>query len=284
MAQYINHRIMVAGAGSRVWFKPLALKKIYKYSLGYPRLINLVCDRALLSGYNQQVDAIDRAQVNQGIKSLMGEEEKDHGRDYFIRFRLPLIAGVLFFLSGLVFFMAAQMGTEWKSEVKRLLSSVGIMQTSTIKAAPADDSTQRESAHFGETTRLASVPETKAPESNPGVSPVEKPGAKSQESPKKSENMSATDEPAKTKASANGEKNYSIQLYSLPKESQAKEEVRKLREEGFKGYWKKAVTQDQDWYMVYVGPYKEARPARIHVDALKFSKRNPILLSVAKSR
>jgi len=284
MVQYINHRIMVAGVGSRIWFKPSALKEIYKYSLGYPRLINLVCDRALLSGYNQQVDAIDRAQVNQGIKSLMGEEEKDYGRDYFIRFRLPLIAGVLFFLSGLVFFMTAQMDIEWNSGSKRLFSSLGIMRTSAIKAEFAGDSTQRESTRLGETIPLATVPEAKTPESNSVISPVENPVEKNQKSSKESENISGPNKSIKTKASARGEKNYSIQLYSFPKESRAKEEVEKLREEGYNGYWKKAVTQDQDWYMVYVGPYREAQSARIHVDALKFSGRNPILLSVAKSR
>ncbi len=73
-------------------------------------------------------------------------------------------------------------------------------------------------------------------------------------------------------------------MYSLKDDSKAKEEVSKLLEEGFNGYWKKAVTQDQNWYMVYVGPYKGDQPARIHVNALKFSGRNPILLSVAKSR
>ncbi len=296
--QYINHRILVAGAGSRVSFKPTALKEIYKYSLGYPRLINLVCDRALLSGYNDQVDAIDRPQVNQGIKSLMGDEEKDHTRDHFIRFRLPLIASILFFLAGLVFFASAQMDIDLKSEVQRLLSRVGVLQASAIKTPPATDSNKAESVSAKEVTPLvvlpetktpesnavASPPETKALESNPVGSPVEKPVAESQESSKEPKVTPATEKPAVNDASPKGAGNYRIQLYSLPEESQAKEEVKKLKEEGFKGYWKKAVTQDQTWYMVYAGPYKEAQPARIHVDALKFSGRNPILLSVAKSR
>ena len=282
--QYINHRILVAGAGARVSFSPSALKEIYKYSLGYPRLINLVCDRALLSGYNDQVDVIDRAQVNQGIKSLMGEEEKDHHRNHFIRFRLPVIASFLFFLAGLLFFITAQMDIDWKSEAKRLLSYAGIAQTSALKTVPAEGARQGQSAHLEEAAPPRSIPETKAPESDPVAVPTEKPVTGNQESPEESTNVSATNEPGTTKVSAKDDRNYRIQLYSFPKESRAKEEVKKLREEGFKGYWKKAVTKDQDWYMVYVGPYKDVQPARIHVDALKFSGRNPILISVAKSR
>ena len=56
---YIAHRILVAGAASHVSFSKSALNEIFKYSKGYPRLINLVCDRALLAGYNAQVDVVD---------------------------------------------------------------------------------------------------------------------------------------------------------------------------------------------------------------------------------
>ncbi len=282
--QYINHRILVAGAGSRVSFKPAAFKEIFKYSLGYPRLINLVCDRALLSGYNDQVDAIDRAQVNHGIKSLMGEEEKDHTRDYFIRFRLPVILSALFFLAGLAFFASAQWDLDLKSEAKRLLSKVGVMQVMEKKPAPAVESRTVKNALPAETTPLQSVPETGAAEPEPEAVPVEKPVVESQEPLKKSEDAPPSAEPVAGETAPKGEGIFRIQLYSLAEEAQAIEEVRKLKEEGFKGYWKKAVTQDRVWHMVYVGPYKEAPPARIHVDALKFSGRNPILLSVAKSR
>lgn len=282
--QYINHRILVAGAGSRVSFKQLAVKEIYKYSLGYPRLINLVCDRALLSGYNDQVDAIDRRQVNQGIKSLMGDEERDHGRDHFVRFRLPLIASMIFFIAGLVFFASAQMDIDLKSGVNRLLSKVGVPQVWVKKIVPATNVKQEESIPSKEPVLPTVVSETNAPESNPMVGPIAKPLTENQEPLEGSQDESLVGEPIESQTPVKEEGDYRIQLYSLKEESEAKEEVRKLQEEGFNGYWKKAVTQDQDWYMVYVGPYKGAQPARIHVNALKFSGRNPILLSVANSR
>lgn len=48
---YIEHRLEVAGGFRAATFSPAALKKIFRYSGGIPRLINIVCDRALLIGY-----------------------------------------------------------------------------------------------------------------------------------------------------------------------------------------------------------------------------------------
>ena len=49
--QYIEHRLTVAGGGSRQFFSDAALKYIARLSKGIPRIINLLCDRALLGAY-----------------------------------------------------------------------------------------------------------------------------------------------------------------------------------------------------------------------------------------
>jgi len=54
--KYIKHRLKVAGA-TREIFEADAVHDIYLFSRGYPRLINIICDHALLTGYasgNQQ--------------------------------------------------------------------------------------------------------------------------------------------------------------------------------------------------------------------------------------
>ena len=51
IADYINHRIRTAGADPKLKFTPDAVDMIYSYSGGTPRLINTLCDRALLSGF-----------------------------------------------------------------------------------------------------------------------------------------------------------------------------------------------------------------------------------------
>ncbi|MCH8157967.1 MAG: AAA family ATPase, partial [Nitrospinae bacterium] len=102
---YISHRILVASGASSVSFARAAVTEVYSYSKGYPRLINLVCDRALLAGFNSETDLIAKSHVRQGIRSLLGEEDKGHFIRQFLKDRLPLIASVIFFLMGLVFFL-----------------------------------------------------------------------------------------------------------------------------------------------------------------------------------
>ena len=71
--RYIQHRLTVAGASGDIHFTSGALREIYHYSQGIPRLINLASDRALLAGYADQSREIQRETVIKGLKSLEGE-------------------------------------------------------------------------------------------------------------------------------------------------------------------------------------------------------------------
>ena len=62
--QYIMHRLKVAGA-SRNLFTPSALGRIYLISGGIPRVINSVCDQALLTGYSKNLGIIDAAVIEE---------------------------------------------------------------------------------------------------------------------------------------------------------------------------------------------------------------------------
>ena len=55
--EYINHRLKVAGNKEEI-FTRKAIRKIYAFSRGYPRLINIICDHALLTGYVKHVKTI----------------------------------------------------------------------------------------------------------------------------------------------------------------------------------------------------------------------------------
>jgi general secretion pathway protein A len=65
---YINHRLEVAGGRGGVLFSDRALRRIYRYSGGLPRLINVACDRALLVGYTKDAARIDSRIAATGIK------------------------------------------------------------------------------------------------------------------------------------------------------------------------------------------------------------------------
>jgi general secretion pathway protein A len=56
---YVSHRLAIAQPTRGVVFSPAALQLVYRYSSGIPRLINMLCDRALLAGATAQVARID---------------------------------------------------------------------------------------------------------------------------------------------------------------------------------------------------------------------------------
>lgn len=74
IALYVLHRLQVAGR-----FEPLftrkAIKVLHKYSGGIPRLINLLCERALMACYAQSKVPIDHHMVRQAAAEVLGEEE-----------------------------------------------------------------------------------------------------------------------------------------------------------------------------------------------------------------
>jgi general secretion pathway protein A len=70
MIQYIRHRLAVAGGIENVRFTNRALSQIHKFSRGIPRLINLVCDRALLAAFVLEKGQIDGAVVRRAVKEL----------------------------------------------------------------------------------------------------------------------------------------------------------------------------------------------------------------------
>jgi general secretion pathway protein A len=67
---YVNHRLEVAGRRGGVIFSRKALKRIYKYSGGLPRLINAACDRSLLAGYTRDKTRIGCRVASVGIKDM----------------------------------------------------------------------------------------------------------------------------------------------------------------------------------------------------------------------
>lgn len=67
---YVSHRLMVAGGTCPVTFTSLAIEAIHSCTGGIPRLINLVCDRALVGGYEAQTNRIDADRVEAAALEL----------------------------------------------------------------------------------------------------------------------------------------------------------------------------------------------------------------------
>lgn len=67
--QYIRHRLLVAGAAKQI-FKLDAVNLVYHYSRGYPRLINIICDRALMTGYSSGEKTITADMIDECAQEL----------------------------------------------------------------------------------------------------------------------------------------------------------------------------------------------------------------------
>ncbi len=74
-AQYIEHRLNVAGALGEI-FDAGAKREVFRLSQGVPRLINVICDRALLGAYTVESRHVNRRMVRRAAIEITGKTEK----------------------------------------------------------------------------------------------------------------------------------------------------------------------------------------------------------------
>lgn len=71
--QYIQHRLQVSGAKGAPRFTKAALWRIHHYTGGIPRLVNAVCDKALLAGFVNEREELGYRVVGAAIRELEGD-------------------------------------------------------------------------------------------------------------------------------------------------------------------------------------------------------------------
>jgi len=69
VAAYVRHRLDIAGT-QRPLFPPTIMGRLYRLSGGVPRVINVLCDRALLGAYVQGKERVDRATLAQAAREV----------------------------------------------------------------------------------------------------------------------------------------------------------------------------------------------------------------------
>jgi general secretion pathway protein A len=72
VTQYVQHRLHVSGGNGTPSFTRPALWRIYRYSKGIPRLVNALCDKALLAGFVNRCERISFRMVGRAIRELEG--------------------------------------------------------------------------------------------------------------------------------------------------------------------------------------------------------------------
>ena len=69
---YLRHRMSVAGGRGVPTFKPAAVRRIWRYSRGTPRLLNALADKALLAGFVHRTDRISVGLAKLAERELEG--------------------------------------------------------------------------------------------------------------------------------------------------------------------------------------------------------------------
>lgn len=97
---YIAHRLSIAGGAGRILTRS-ALRRVYTISGGVPRVINLICDRALLGAWVDDRTEVTAAIVNRAAGEVLGRGKGHHANQG----RVAALAAMLLLGLGLATFM-----------------------------------------------------------------------------------------------------------------------------------------------------------------------------------
>lgn len=81
---YVAERLRIAGGNGRRIFTPEAIERLHLHSLGIPRLMNLVCEHALISAFADQEKSVDAGRIDQvacdlGLDEVATPDPKEIG-------------------------------------------------------------------------------------------------------------------------------------------------------------------------------------------------------------
>ena len=243
-AAYVAHRLTIAGGGTVVSFAPKALELVYKYASGIPRLINLVCDRALLGGYSARTNRITPDMVTAAATGLDLAAPRTSFVEWLRRRMGAFAAGAAM--------MAALAAATWYGVITlqaRSASRPGELpdRKPYVAAAPLLPHT-------------AALPP--ATESVP-AQPIATTGSTVSDAPARL--SSALPVPAQTAAAAASGRGgtYSVLVGSFRQDSEAAALMDQLRGLGYRARAGHVESEGRGaWHQVFVGPYTDIELAR----------------------
>lgn len=94
--EYIKHRLTIAGARRRV-FSAAAINRIFKISGGIPRVINLICDRALLGTYAENKLQVSSRVVGKAADEVLGQKRGFHATPVYAAAAVLILATLALF-------------------------------------------------------------------------------------------------------------------------------------------------------------------------------------------
>jgi general secretion pathway protein A len=237
-AAYIQHRVSVASTGSPVQFEPAAVRHVFDYSRGNPRLIHTACQAALTAAFGAREKTVTAAIAQAAVMGLAAADGKDPNRR---RRRQTLVWGTagcgVIVLAAAAFF--ALRGPEGRSSSEMAGPDRARLSAPTETAAPAPVPASAEAV-------VASA----------GADPTE--GLYSAVPPP------APIETAVSAARASAPRmTHSVQVGAYLVPENARRQVERL---GAKGYpariFEVKDSQGRSWYAVRIGDYPSSEAAR----------------------
>lgn len=141
--EYVRYRLGVAGC-HRTVFTGGALRRLYRATGGVPRLINVICDRAMLGAYSSDRDRVTATMITRAAREVSGELRRGRGLWWWA-------AGLA--VASVV--AVAVAGPRWTAvDISRLM--------------PADVTTRSDSTDSTDSGRQPAVADTPIPEADPG--------------------------------------------------------------------------------------------------------------------
>jgi general secretion pathway protein A len=143
VAAYVAHRLTIAGGGAAVTFTAKALHQVHRWSAGIPRLINLICDRALLTAFSVRANRVTPEMVAHAAQSLDVQSPHAQRIGWFKRKASLVAAAAVVLLSSAVAVAASAYVYKRFGEVKpSAASSTPRPQTQSASAPPAGTSAE----------------------------------------------------------------------------------------------------------------------------------------------
>jgi general secretion pathway protein A len=253
---YIGHRLAIAGGGAVVQFAPKALELVHRFTGGIPRLINLLCDRALLGGYSARTNKISGEMIEAAAHTLELAPVRRSIFGWTPSFAWTARRGVA--MTAAAAAVAAAAGS-------------GAMLLQARSTAPRGDATSQQIASAVEPPRPvpAEAPTVEAPTgAAPAAAAEEQKPAQADPgplpAPQSPQGTAGSDPPAPVKNddAAPEAGKYSVQVGSFRQETEAERLTRQLSASGYRARMLRVNGVRGVWHQVLVGPYADVDSAR----------------------
>ncbi len=245
---YIYHRMSIATRGTRVQFEAPALKRIYKFSNGFPRMINIACDKSLFTAHRLNRKYITGEIAKTAILDLTGNSGwRWYG---FLNRRRAVLAaagcGLLLLLMIVALFprQTGQQAVALKAEAK----PAAVKQPAKPKADALPSETTKPAEKVNR-ERVSELPRAEEPKVTDSVMPAAGPA------------------PEKVSQPA-AKMTHSVQVGAFRTREQAEKLAGTLKKKGYPaGILPVTDSKARTWYTVRIGDYPSRQEAVKHAEA-----------------